>query len=162
MKNRPFVDLSAIAWHAMEKYGFEPGFPQPVEREVSALPGGKFPDGLGGIRDLRGLLWSSIDNEDSMDLDQLEYCEREENGEIHVRVAVADVDLFVKKASPADRHAAHNGTSVYTGIVTFPLFPDRLSKGITSLLPGEDRMAVVIEYDVLPGGDFRPGEVYRA
>ncbi|MDD1664048.1 MAG: RNB domain-containing ribonuclease, partial [Methanomicrobiales archaeon] len=162
MRNSAGIDLSAIAWHAMEKYGFEPGFPEPVEREVSALSDVKFPESQVDIRDQRGLLWSSIDNEDSMDLDQLEYCEREENGEIHVRVAVADVDLYVKRQSPADRHAAHNGTSVYAGIETFPLFPDRLSKGITSLLPGGDRIAVIIEYAVLPEGDFRPGEVYRA
>ena len=162
MKNSAGIDLSAIAWHAMEKYGFEPGFPEPVAREVGALSGMKFPDGQGEIPDLRGLLWSSIDNEDSMDLDQLEYCERGGNDEIQVRVAIADVDLYVKRQSPTDRHAARNGTSVYTGIVTFPLFPDRLSKGITSLLPGQDRMAVIIEYAVLPNGDFRPGNVYRA
>ncbi|MDD1663046.1 MAG: ribonuclease catalytic domain-containing protein, partial [Methanomicrobiales archaeon] len=123
MRNSAGVDLSAIAWHAMEKYGFEPGFPAPVEKEVSALSDRKLPDSRADIPDLRNLLWSSIDNEDSLDLDQLEFCERGENGEILVKVAVADVDLYVKKESPADRHAAHNGTSVYTGIVTFPLFP---------------------------------------
>ncbi|MDD1670593.1 MAG: RNB domain-containing ribonuclease [Methanomicrobiales archaeon] len=138
MRNRTTVDLSAIAWHAMEKYGFEPGFPGAVEKEVGALAGDRVTEGREGIRDLRGLLWSSIDNEDSMDLDQLEYCERGETGEILVRVAVADVDIYVRKASPTDRHAAHNGTSVYTGIETFTLFPDRLSKGLTSLLPGQD------------------------
>jgi exoribonuclease-2 len=162
MRNSAGIDLSAIAWHAMEKYGFEPGFPAPVVSEVAAIPDTKLTDEIGETHDLRGLLWSSIDNEDSMDLDQLEYCERGENGEIHVRVAVADVDLYVKRQSPADLHAAHNGTSVYTGIETFPLFPDRLSKGITSLLPGQDRMAIVVEYAVLPNGDFRPGEAYRA
>jgi VacB/RNase II family 3'-5' exoribonuclease len=162
MRSIRSVDLSAIAWHAMEKYGFEPGFPAPVLREVGALPEKRFPEGPVDIPDLRGLLWSSIDNEDSMDLDQLEYCERGEKGKIRVRVAVADVDLYVKRESPTDRHAARNGTSVHAGIETFPLFPDRLSKGITSLLPGQDRMAVVIEYAVLPDGDFRPGDVYRA
>ncbi|HTY53149.1 MAG TPA: RNB domain-containing ribonuclease, partial [Methanomicrobiales archaeon] len=162
MKDNRDVDLPAIARHAMEKYGFEPLFPLSVESEVGGITEAKFPDGRLPARDLRGLLWSSIDNEDSMDLDQLEFCERGTGGEIQVKVAVADVDLYVKKQAPTDRHAAHNGTSVYTGIETFPLFPDRLSKGITSLLPGMDRMAVVVEYAVLPGGDFRPGEVYRA
>jgi exoribonuclease-2 len=162
MRNSAGFDLAAVAWHAMEKYGFLPGFPEPVESEVRALAGQKFPAGRGDIRDLRGLLWSSIDNEDSMDLDQVEHCEQRENGGILVRVAVADVDLYVKKESPTDRHAAHNGTSVYAGVETFPLFPDRLSKGITSLLPGEDRIAVIIEYLVLPDGAFRPGEVYPA
>jgi exoribonuclease-2 len=161
MRSSTRVDLFAIAWHAMEKYGFHPGFPEPVESEVRALSG-KPPEGRGDVRDLRGLLWSSIDNEDSQDLDQIEHCELGENGEILVRVAVADVDSYVKKESRTDRHAAHNGTSVYTGVETFPLFPDRLSKGITSLLPGEDRAAVAIEYRVLPDGAFRPGEVFRA
>ena len=162
MKDGTGVDLGAIAWHAMEKFGFEPGFPEAVRREVDALSALRFPDYLGEVPDLRGLPWSSIDNEDSMDLDQAEYCERGGEGEIRVRVAIADVDLYVKMRSPTDRHAAHNGTSVYTGIETFPLLPGRLSHGITSLLPGEDRMAVVIEYEVLPDGDFRPGPVFRA
>ena len=162
MKEGRGVDLAAVARHAMEKYGFEPFFPVAVQREVGALAEIRFPDEPGSLPDLRGLLWSSIDNADSMDLDQVEYCEQRENGEILVRVAVADVDLYVKKESPTDRHAARNGTSVYAGVETFPLFPDRLSRGITSLLPNRDRMAVVIEYAVLPDGDFRPGEVYRA
>lgn len=162
MKPHHTVDLRSIAWHAMEKYGFTPLFPQPVIEEVSALHEKTFSEDQHDARDLRSLLWSSIDNHDSMDLDQIEYCEREENGKIHVMVAIADVDVYIKKQSETDQHAAHNGTSVYTGIQTFPMLPDRLSRGITSLLPGQDRIAVVIEYMVLPDGSFQPGEVYRA
>jgi len=162
MKDHHPVDLRTIAWHAMEKYGFDPLFPQPVMEEVSALHEKTFSENQHDASDLRHLLWSSIDNHDSMDLDQIEYCERKENGKIHVRVAIADVDVYIKKHSETDRHAAHNGTSVYTGIQTFPMLPDRLSRGITSLLPGQDRIAVVIEYMVLADGSFRPGKVYRA
>jgi exoribonuclease-2 len=108
------------------------------------------------------LLWSSIDNNDSLDLDQLEYCERGQNGDIMVKIAIADVDACVPKQSKTDLHAAHNGTSVYTGVETFPMLPDKLSKGMTSLLPDQDRQATVIEYTVLTDGSFRPGEVYRA
>jgi ribonuclease R len=162
MKNHPDVDLKAIAWAAMEKYGFIPGFPRPVIREVDAMSGSVFPDEQEDPEDLRSLLWSSIDNIDSRDLDQLEVCERGPNGKIHVRIAIADVDAYVPKASQTDRHAAHNGTSVYTGVETFPLLPDRLSKGITSLLPGQDRMAIVIEYAVLPDGSTHQGDIYRA
>jgi exoribonuclease-2 len=97
-----------------------------------------------------------------MDLDQIEYCERGGNDEIMVRVAIADVDLFVPDHSQTDRHAAFNGTSVYTGIVTFPMLPDRLSKGISSLLPGRDHVAIVIGYAVLPDGSVRPGNICRA
>jgi exoribonuclease-2 len=113
-------------------------------------------------RDLRALLWSSIDNVDSQDLDQLEYCERLPEGKIRVLVAIADVDSYVVNHSATDECAAHNGTSVYTGIITFPMLPDRLSYGITSLLQDRDRMAVIIELLVKPDGSFTPAEVYRA
>jgi VacB/RNase II family 3'-5' exoribonuclease len=156
------IDMKVIAWNAMENYGFYPEFPNPVLEEVNTLQERVFPIGDPGETDLRDLLWSSIDNWDSMDLDQLEYCEREPSGEIRVRIAVADVDLYVQQHSPIDRFAAHNGTSVYTGIQTFPLIPDRLSRGITSLLPGQDRMAIVIEYFVLSDGSTRPGTIHRA
>lgn len=162
MQDQPYVDLEGIAWMAMEQYGFFPAFPRPVVREVGALPEDTFADPPGDPRDLRSLLWSSIDNHDSQDLDQIEVCERGANGAIRVRVAIADVDALVPKGSWTDRHAAHNGTSVYTGVVTFPMLPDRLSAGLTSLLPGGDRAAVVIEYTVLPDGSTKPGGVYRA
>ena len=140
MTSRPFWQ-DGIAWHAMEKYGFIAEFPKPVMQEVSTLTEMTFLFGEEVPRDLRSLLWSSIDNYDSQDLDQIEYCERGENDEIQVRIAIADVDTCVPKRSQTDQHAAHNGTSVYTGIVTFPMLPDKLSHDITSLLAGRDRMA---------------------
>jgi len=160
--NRHTIDMQAIARNAMGKYGFDSGFPLTVVEEVNAIPERIFADGDRDDRDMRDLLWSSIDNWDSMDLDQLEYCEHGPDDEIHVRVAIADVDLYVPEYSLADQFGAHNGTSVYTGIETFPLFPDKLSRGITSLLPGHDRMAVVIEYSVLRDGNTRSGDVHRA
>ena len=162
MKPHHPIDLKAIAVNAMRKYGFEPRFPDSVVREVNALPAATHPPIQKDTKDLRMLLWSSIDNYDSLDLDQLEYCERGRNGDIMVKIAIADVDAYVPKQSKTDLHAAHNGTSVYTGVETFPMLPDKLSKGITSLLPDQDRRATVIEYTVLTDGSFRPGEVYRA
>ncbi len=162
MKNHHPIDLRIIAGNAMRKYGFEPRFPGSVVREVNALPFTTLKRDQNNTRDLRMLLWSSIDNHDSMDLDQIEYCERGLNGEIQVKIAIADVDAFVPRHSEADQHAVHNGTSVYTGVETFPMLPDRLSKGLTSLLPGKDRLVTVIEYTVLTDGSFRPGEIYRA
>ncbi|MDN5340496.1 MAG: ribonuclease [Euryarchaeota archaeon] len=162
MQNQQPVNLKGIAWAAMQQYGFIPGFPPSVLREVGGLDAKVFPETLDDPRDLRSLLWSSIDNHDSQDLDQIEVCEEGPGGEILVRVAIADVDVYVPKDSETDRHAAHNGTSVYTGVTTFPMLPDRLSADITSLLPGRDRMAVVIEYTVRPDGSVVPGDVYRA
>ncbi|WP_245249677.1 RNB domain-containing ribonuclease [Methanolinea mesophila] len=146
----------------MVSYGFYPRFSPQVSREVNSLDPGRTFERQSDLRDLRELLWSSIDNWDSEDLDQIEYCEKGADGEIAIKVAIADVDVYVPQGSRTDRHAAHNGTSVYTGVETFPMLPDRLSKGISSLLPGQDRIAVVIEYTVLPGGDVRHGDIYRA
>ncbi|HQT45289.1 MAG TPA: RNB domain-containing ribonuclease, partial [Candidatus Micrarchaeota archaeon] len=93
---------------------------------------------------------------------QIEYCEQGANGEIRVKVAIADVDAYVPKGSPADQHAYENTTSVYTGIETFPMLPDRLSKDLSSLPVGENRLAMVVEFTVLQSGAVRPGEIYRA
>jgi VacB/RNase II family 3'-5' exoribonuclease len=163
MPSRRPVNMEQIAVEAMRSYGFNPHFPRSVVREVEALSDEGLPHGKkAGIVDLRGLLWSSIDNFDSEDLDQIEYCEEGKDGEIHIRVAIADVDHFVPKDSHADRYAAYNGTSVYTGILTFPMLPDHLSKDISSLLPDRDRLAIVLDYTVLPDGSTRHGGVYRA
>ena len=160
-KNPQIVDLKTIAWNVVEKYGFKPRFPKELLQNIRRL--NNTPPQFYGkdYIDLRHLIWSSIDNFDSMDLDQTEYCERGINGDIHVKVAISDVDHLVPKFSPADRHAGYNGTSVYTGIITFPMLPDELSKGITSLLPGQDCMALIIEFIVHQDGKFTPGNIYR-
>ncbi len=155
------IDLRAIARDAMKRYGFTADFPKPVIAQVNSLDPSA-PDKAKQARDLRGLLWSSIDNADSMDLDQIEYCEQGERGEIHVKVAIADVDAYVPKDSPADLHAYDNTTSVYTGIEIFPMLPDRLSKDLSSLPVGENRLAMVVEFTVLPNGSVKQGEIYRA
>lgn len=161
MTRRPPVNLKAIADETMERYGFAPRFPESVLREAAAHEEGEL-NVREGLRDLRGLLWSSIDNEDSQDLDQIEWCEQGPEGEIRVMVAIADVDFFVPKGSKTDLHAARNGTSVYTGVRTYPMLPEALSEGISSLLPGHDRRAVVTEYTVLSDGSVRHGEIYPA
>ncbi len=136
MKKLHTADLKEIAVTAMKKYGFEPRFPDSVIEEVRTMSPPSFETLGKNSRDLRTLLWSSIDNYDSMDLDQMEFCERSRDGEIDVKLAIADVDFYVRKHSRTDTYAGHNGTSVYLGIETFPMLPDKLSKGISSLLPG--------------------------
>jgi VacB/RNase II family 3'-5' exoribonuclease len=156
------VNLEAIARKAMKNYGFEAEFPPAVTAQVNGLESRTPGEALRSASDLRNLLWSSIDNSDTMDLDQIEYCERGRNGGILVKVAIADVDAYVPKGSITDMHAAKNTTSVYTGISVFPMLPDHLSKDISSLVPGGDRLAIVIEFDVRPTGEVRLGKVYRA
>lgn len=157
------IDVNAIAEQAMANYGFTSRFPPTVLKEAESLASA--PDSLSGnesIEDMRSLLWSSIDNEDSLDLDQVEYCVRRSNGDIRVKVAIADVDALIPKNSKTSQFAAQNATSVYTGVKNFPMLPERLSTNLTSLKEGEDRLAVVSEYIVKPDGNIEPGRIYRA
>jgi exoribonuclease-2 len=130
---------------AMTREGFRPDFPPPVLAEVKAFSSA--PPTAGGA-DMRGLLWSSIDNTESRDLDQVEWAERLANGTIRVRVGVADVDAVVKPGSATDLDAKENATSVYTGGPVFSMLPERLSTDLTSLRQDQDRAAIIMEFVV--------------
>ena len=161
-KNRN-VDLSALAYHAMLEVGFQPDFSNEAHRQVSAAQRDRqAPAPSAEVRDLRSLLWSSIDNDDSRDLDQLEYASEGADGVARVLVAIADVDELVPKGSPIDLRAERNTTSVYTGVRTFPMLPEEFSTDLTSLNPDQDRLAVVVEVQVDDKGVVCCGEVYRA
>jgi exoribonuclease-2 len=114
------------------------------------------------LRDLRGLLWCSIDNDESRDLDQLSVGETLTSGAVRVLVAIADVDAAVPQQSPVDRHAAVNTTSVYTPALTFPMLPDQLSTDLTSLVENADRLAIVIECTTAADGSPAGPDVYGA
>ncbi len=114
------------------------------------------------VRDLRDLLWASIDNDDSEDLDQLTFAEELSQGRTRIRVAVADVDALVKKNSAIDQDAAHNTTSIYTAAQIFPMLPLQLSTNLTSLNLNEDRWAIVVDMTIGPDGSLLESDVYRA
>src|ERR1700704_2334444 len=158
----PPLNLRGAAVAAMVKNGFEPEFSPEVMREVRSLDDPSDNPLPADTRDLRSLAWSSIDNRESKDLDQIEVAERLNNGSIRIRIGVADVETLVPLGSPADEHAARNTTSVYTGVAVFPMLPDRLSTNLTSLNEGEDRLAVVVEFDVAGDGAISNTSVYRA
>ena len=153
-----------MARQIMLEHGFEPDFPATVQKQlvdIKAHP--PQPDASSKeVRDLRDLLWSSIDNDTSRDLDQIEVAERLASGDVKVMVGIADVDMFVAKASPIDAHAAKETTTVYTGVRNFPMLPEELSTGASSLLENQDRFAVVIEFVVGADGNVNSGTVYRA
>jgi exoribonuclease-2 len=150
-------DLVAAARREMVERGFEPDMPSAATQQAQSLT----PHPEPGLKDLTALLWSSIDNDDSRDLDQIEWAER--NGEcIRVLVAIADVDGLVTRDTPIDTHAEHETTTVYTGIRNFPMLPERLSTDLTSLNENQDRAAIVIEMMVQPNGDIADSSVYRA
>ena len=157
------IDLQAAAKQIMLEHGFEPEFPAAASAQLAQLK--QNPPGVtasGEIRDLRNLLWSSIDNDTSRDLDQIEVAAPVANGDVKVMIGIADVDAFVPKQSPIDQHAACETTTVYTGVRNFPMLPEELSTGITSLLENQDRLSLVYEFVVDSAGGVRSPALYRA
>jgi VacB/RNase II family 3'-5' exoribonuclease len=153
--------LQSIARAAMRQRGLEPEFSPAALAEVDRL--GAAPSSVSAdVRDMRNLLWCSIDNEDSRDLDQLTVAEPGPAGQTTIRIAVADVSAVVARDSAIDKHARQNTTSVYTEAEIFPMLPLRLSTDLTSLNFREDRLAVIVEAMVDATGSVSGGSVYRA
>jgi VacB/RNase II family 3'-5' exoribonuclease len=151
--------LRRIARQAMLKRGLIPDFSPEI---VTALREIRLPAADAGVRDLRGLLWASIDNDNSRDLDQLTVAEALPGGAVRALVAIADVDVLVAKGSAIDGHARANTTSVYTAAEIFPMLPERLSTDLTSLADGQDRLSLVIEMNLAGDGSLVSSGVYRA
>jgi VacB/RNase II family 3'-5' exoribonuclease len=154
-------ELVRLATQAMRDRGLEPEFsPQALHQADTADTPAHEPNP--DIRDLRHLLWCSIDNDDSRDLDQLQVVEPLPDGSIRIYVAIADVDALVKTGSPVDTHAVKNTTSVYTPARIFPMLPERFSTDLTSLNPQVDRQALVVAYTVDGRGGLSDETVLRA
>jgi len=157
----PHFDLIASARQEMIDNGFDPDFPRGTQEQLDAIKGKPAPAPTGDVHDLRQMLWSSIDNDTSRDLDQAEVAERVSGG-IRIRVAVADVDSDVEKGTPIDHHASDQTCTVYTGVKNFSMLPDDLSTDLTSLNENADRRAMVVETVVAPDGSITAPSIYRA
>ena len=157
--NAPF-NLVAAAHASMIEHGFQPDFPAGAAAQLAAIQAHPELPPAPGAQDLRSLLWSSIDNDTSKDLDQIEWAEQLPDGRIRVLVGVADVDARVALGTVLDSHAKSETTSVYTGVQVFPMLPAVLSEGITSLNENQDRVSHVIEFSVDQAGAVSDGKVY--
>ncbi len=164
MTNPPDVPdrlmLQRIAHRVMIERGLAPDFPGPALAELGRIHGPAAPEP--STRDLRALLWCSIDNDDSRDLDQLTVAEALADGAVRALVAIADVDALVRQGSALDGHARVNTTSVYTEAAIFPMLPEKLSTDLTSLGPDADRLAVVADLTFARDGSLEKSEHYRA
>jgi len=158
--NGDHFDLHAAARRILTAAGFEADTSDAVRQQLDRLtaPAPMEP----GVKDMRDRPWSSIDNDESRDLDQIEIAEQLPDGTVRLIVGIADVDALVPKGSPIDEHAYANCTSVYTGVDIYPLLPEKLSTGLTSLNENEDRLAIAIETVVNDNGDVVSFDVYRA
>jgi exoribonuclease-2 len=145
----------------MLERGFLPDFEAAILTELGAIPGPAATQ-VPSVRELSGLLWASIDNDNSLDLDQLSVAEPLADGRVKVLVAIADVDALVGRASAINGHAQHNATSVYTVAQVFPMLPERLSTDLTSLREGQERLAIVIEMVTDSDGTVVGSDLYRA
>ncbi|MDI1242483.1 MAG: RNB domain-containing ribonuclease [bacterium] len=154
--------LDGKARQAMIDNGFEPEFSDDMDEQLASIARRDLLAEATDAKDLRGLQWSSIDNKTSRDLDQVEWAEQHDNGDIRVLVGIADVDAAVEKDSPIDRRAARNTVSVYTESEVFPMLPEQLSTDLTSLNANEDRLAVVADMIVKENGDVPKSVFYRA
>lgn len=154
----PEINLAATARRETIAAGFIPDFsPDALQQaaNATAAPAQR--------ADLRDVLWSSIDNPTSRDLDQIEFVRQTSaDGELLLSIGIADVDAFVPKGSPADEHAAHNAFSVYCGVATFPMLPPEFSYDRTSLLPDAARAAVVFDVTISPDNEISRAEVTLA
>jgi exoribonuclease-2 len=157
------IDLQAVAKQVMLQYGFAPEFPAAAQQQMTQLKAN--PPKIAAdatTRDLRDLLWSSIDNDTSRDLDQIEVAEKLPNGDTKVLIGIADVDAYVTKNTPIDQYAAKETTTVYTGVRNFSMLPEELSTGLTSLLENADECSMVTEYVVNSDGQVVSSDIYRA
>src|SRR5260221_62126 len=153
--------LKSIARRTMLQRGLLPDFSPEVVAETSSIANAATATDSSS-KDLRRLLWASIDNDDSLDLDQLSVAEQLPAGAVKVLVAIADVDAIVRKDSAIDGHARTNTTSVYTAAEIFPMLPEKLSTDLTSLADGKERLAIVIEMEVGADGAVGKSDIYRA
>ena len=154
-------DLIQLARLAMNSHGLEPDFLDSALQELKDITHAAT-ENMQNLPDLTHLLWCSIDNDDSMDLDQITVAKKESKGNVKILVGVSDVDAIVKMGHPIDLHAKKNTTSIYTGVTIFPMLPEKLSTNLTSLTEGEVRIAFVMEMEINPKGEVKNSSVYRA
>jgi VacB/RNase II family 3'-5' exoribonuclease len=155
------TDLRSIARRAMIERGLLPDFSAEAMAELARIQAAAT-DRHSDMRDLTSLLWASIDNDDSRDLDQLTVAEPRPDRSVKIMVAIADVDGLVRKDSALDAHAKHNTTSVYTAGDMFPMLPEKLSTDLTSLGEGQDRSAIVVEMVIAEDGAVLSSTLFRA
>jgi len=166
LPSQPVNDLKRIAHRAMLDHGLQPDFPPAAVAQTHSIQAAAIQAATAidrsALRDLRGLLWASIDNDDSLDLDQLSVAEPLAAGAVKILVAIADVAATVRIGSPIDEHAQTNTTSVYTAAQIFPMLPEKLSTDLTSLAADQDRASIVMEMTIARDGTVTASAIYRA
>jgi VacB/RNase II family 3'-5' exoribonuclease len=154
--------LQRIAHRVMLERGLFPDFSAAAIAELDRIQAPAVAKSSEPVRDLRDLPWASIDNDDSLDLDQLTVADTMPGDKVRILVAVADVDSLVEDGSAIDGHARHNTTSIYTAARIFPMLPEKLTTDLTSLYLNEDRLSIVVAMVIGAGGSLQDSQIFRA
>ncbi|RMG21194.1 MAG: ribonuclease R, partial [Deltaproteobacteria bacterium] len=153
----PKAELLSIAFAR----GFADVFPEAVLREAEALPETVRAEDFAGRRDLRDLPLVTIDGADAKDFDDAVYVEKVPGGGFRLVVAIADVAHYVRPGSHLDEEALRRATSVYLPGLVLPMLPEKLSNGICSLVPYEERLCMVAELTLDAAGKTVNTELYE-
>ncbi|WP_125707350.1 ribonuclease R [Companilactobacillus zhongbaensis] len=155
-KNDPGVDIISIVLDN----DINPEFPQEVLQAAEQIPDHVTEADREGRRDLTKNTVITIDGDDSKDFDDAVEVEKMANGHYHLGVHIADVTHYVREGSPIDEEAYKRGTSTYLVDRVIPMLPFRLSNGICSLNPGEDRLALTCEMEIDENGDILTQDIF--
>jgi ribonuclease R len=147
---RPDVARDVIEALMIDR-GLARGFDPAVEREARSVSEAGDQELLGGRRDMRDLPTFTIDPASARDFDDAISAAPEGEKAWRLWVHIADVSAYVRPRSLLDREAYRRGTSVYVPGAVEPMLPHELSSGVCSLVPGEDRLAVTVEFSVAAG-----------
>ena len=155
-KNDPGVDILAIVY----KHGIPIEFPEAVLAEADAVPETISDQDRENRRDLTNEMIVTIDGEDAKDLDDAVTVRKLDNGNYHLGVHIADVSYYVTEDSALDGEAFERATSVYLTDRVIPMLPHRLSNGLCSLNPNEDRLTMTCEMEINSAGEVVNHDIF--
>jgi len=130
------TEMNAI----LAEYGFPLSFPAEVEHEAEEIPEIITEQEIAKRRDFRDILTFTIDPFDAKDFDDAISFKRLDNGNYEIGVHIADVSHYIIPDSALDKEALDRATSVYLVDRVIPMLPERLSNGLCSLRPKEDKL----------------------
>ena len=157
-KNDPGVDILSI----VNKFGIEDKFSDEVIKELDSIPDTVSEEEKAGRRDLRDEVIFTIDGDDTKDIDDAISIERLENGNYKLGVHIADVSNYVKEGTKLYETAMDRGTSVYLADRVIPMLPHKLSNGICSLNPNQDRLAISCVMEINLKGDVVTYDIFES
>lgn len=157
-KNDPGIDILSIVL----KYGIRDIYPEDVMEEANNLPDTVSEEEMKGRRDLRNEMIFTIDGSHTKDIDDAISIKKLASGNYELGVHIADVSHYVKKGSKLYEEASLRGTSVYLADRVIPMLPHKLSNGICSLNPEEDRLAESCVMEIDKNGKIVSSEIFES